>query len=57
MSSSETIPVDNKLTLSSLSPIGGLPTGVYVQETNPLFAQGDVKQTDVKTDIALVNGR
>ena len=52
---SETIPVDNKLTLSSLSPIGGLPTGVYVQETNPLFAQGDVKQTDVKTDIALVN--
>ena len=42
--------------MNSLSPIGGLPTGVYVQETNPLFSQGDMKQTDLKTDIALVNG-
>ena len=31
-------------------------TGVYVQETNPLFSQGDLKQTDLKTDLALING-
>ena len=52
----ETIPVDKKLTGNSLTPMGGLHTGVYVQETNPLFSQGDMKQTDLKTDIALVNG-
>ena len=52
----ETIPVDNKLTWNSLTPIGKLQTGVYVQETNPLFSQGDIKATDIKTDIALVNG-
>ena len=53
----KTIPVEEKnLTWNSLSPIGGLPTGVYVQETNPLFSQGDLKQTDLKTDLALING-
>ena len=52
----ETIPVDKKLTGNSLTPMGGLHTGVYVQEINPLFSQGDMKQTDLKTDIALVNG-
>lgn len=52
----ETIPVNKKLTFNSLTPMGGLHTGVYVQETNPLFKQGDIKATDLKTDIALVNG-
>ena len=52
----ETIPVDKKLSWNSFTPIGRLQTGVYVQETNPLFSQGDIKQTDLKTDIALVNG-
>lgn len=51
-----TIPVEKQLQWGSLTPIGGLSTGVYVQETNPLFSQGDIKQTDIKTDIALVNG-
>lgn len=50
------IPVDNQLSLRSMTPIGTLKTGVYVQETNPLFSQGDLKATDIKTDIALVNG-
>lgn len=52
----ETIPVSKKLAWNALTPIGKLQTGVYVQETNPLFSQGDLKQTDLKTDIALVNG-
>lgn len=52
----ETIPVDNKLTWKAYTPIGSLQTGVYVQETNPLFSQGDLRQTDLKTDIALLNG-
>ena len=51
-----TIPVEKQLQSGSLAQIGGLSTGVYVQETNPLFSQGDIKQTDLKTDISLVNG-
>lgn len=51
-----TIPVEKQLQWGSLASIGGLSTGVYVQETNPLFSQGDIKQTDLKTDISLVNG-
>lgn len=51
----ETIPVDKQLKWNSLTPMGGLHTGVYVQETNPLFRQGDIKSTDLKTDMALVN--
>ncbi|KAB7671813.1 flagellar hook-basal body protein [Bacillus sp. B1-b2] len=37
------------------SNIGALSTGVYMQETTPLFTQGDINQTDLKTDLALVN--
>ncbi|WP_445488848.1 flagellar hook-basal body protein [Niallia sp. 03133] len=35
--------------------IGSLATGVYMQEAIPNFVQGDVQQTDLKTDLALVN--
>lgn len=37
----------------NFSPTGALNTGVYMQETIPRFIQGDVKQTDQKTDLAL----
>jgi len=37
------------------STIGSLGTGVYMQEAIPTFTQGDITQTDLKTDIALVN--
>lgn len=37
------------------SKIGHLNTGVYMQQTIPNFVQGDVQQTGVKTDMALVN--
>jgi flagellar basal-body rod protein FlgF len=35
--------------------IGSLSTGVYMQETIPRFIQGDNKETDNKTDMALTN--
>src|SRR5690625_3306964 len=37
-------------------PIGSLHTGVYVQETIPNNEQGDLKETRITTDVALVNG-
>lgn len=36
--------------------IGYLATGVYMQEAIPKFTQGDLNQTDLNTDLALVNG-
>jgi flagellar basal-body rod protein FlgG len=37
------------------TPIGSLATGVYMQEAIPRFIQGDTKETDNKTDMALVD--
>jgi len=34
--------------------IGPLHTGVYVQEVLPLYTQGDMKETNVPSDIALI---
>ncbi|MFG6119485.1 flagellar hook-basal body protein [Thalassobacillus sp. B23F22_16] len=36
--------------------LGGLNTGTYLQETVPDFAQGDIRETGIGTDLALVNG-
>ncbi|MFC7371491.1 flagellar hook-basal body protein [Fictibacillus iocasae] len=36
--------------------VGMLSTGVYLQETIPDFKQGDIKETGVKTDLALLQG-
>lgn len=52
----ETIPNGNEKKMPSFAQVGSLNTGVYIQETNPLFKQGDIKQTDLKTDLALVHG-
>lgn len=35
--------------------VGSLSTGVYMQEAIPRFIQGDTKETDNKTDMALVD--
>ncbi|MFD6206486.1 flagellar hook-basal body protein [Peribacillus sp. NPDC060253] len=51
----KTIPTENKLSMSTLSKIGGLSTGVYVQEANPLFTQGTLEETQLNTDIALAD--
>jgi flagellar basal-body rod protein FlgF len=38
-------------------PVGILSTGVYVQETTPNFMQGDLRETGIKTDVALLQGQ
>ncbi|MBO1000421.1 flagellar hook-basal body protein [Bacillus sp. SD075] len=51
----KTVPTENKLSMSNLSRVGGLSTGVYVQEANPLFTQGTLEETQLNTDISLVD--
>ncbi|MGD7043010.1 flagellar hook-basal body protein [Jeotgalibacillus proteolyticus] len=50
------IPSQNGGTLSNSPVVGALNTGVYMQETMPHFTQGDVRETGLSTDIALVQG-
>ncbi|TKH06824.1 flagellar hook-basal body protein [Peribacillus simplex] len=52
----KTVPTENKLSMTNLSQVGGLSTGVYVQEANPLFTQGALEETQLNTDISLVDG-
>ncbi|KQU20196.1 hypothetical protein ASG65_03840 [Bacillus sp. Leaf13] len=52
---SKTIPTENKLSMSKFSQVGSLSTGVYVQETNPLFTQGTLEETHLNTDLTLVD--
>ncbi len=49
-------PAKNGGNLRTASSIGGLNTGVYMQEMIPLFKQGDIRETGLRTDVALVNG-
>ncbi|MFD2922955.1 flagellar hook-basal body protein [Halobacillus naozhouensis] len=44
------------LNLPAGKQIGSLHTGVYMQETVPKFSQGDLRETGIKTDLALLNG-
>ncbi|MCQ6274641.1 flagellar hook-basal body protein [Bacillus sp. V3B] len=46
---------ENGLPRTVQKTIGSLNTGVYMQEAIPLFRQGDIKQTDLKTDVALLD--
>lgn len=50
------LPVQNNVHLPNNRPIGSLNTGVYVQETIPNFQQGDMKETNMYTDFAIVQG-
>lgn len=50
------IPTDNDLHLKTMNRVGAISAGVYMQETIPLFTQGQVNETELTTDIALVNG-
>src|SRR4051794_40709861 len=58
MSSIETarIPTQNGLQMKGLSPVGPISTGVYMQETLPLFTQGQLRETELTTDVALMDG-
>lgn len=52
---SKTVPTENKLSIPGFSKVGGLSTGVYVQEANPLFTQGTLEETGLHTDMALAD--
>lgn len=52
----EKSPAKNGGTLRTANGIGGLNTGVYMQEMTPLFKQGDIRETGLATDVALVDG-
>jgi len=50
------IPTTEGLKLPVNNLVGSLNTGVYVQETVPYFEQGTLKETELLTDLALING-
>jgi len=50
------IPTTNGLNLPISQPIGSLNTGAYIHEMVPDYAQGDLRQTGMTTDMAIVNG-
>lgn len=50
------VPTKKGLNLNLIQPIGNLSTGIYLQETMPNFAQGDIYETEYTTNLALVNG-
>ncbi|WP_281974488.1 flagellar hook-basal body protein [Halobacillus litoralis] len=53
---SESIPVSRGLNVPVRGHVGSLNTGVYMQEAIPSFAQGDIRETGVGTDFALIQG-
>ena len=53
---SVSIPTEDKVSGKYASPVGAISAGVYMQETIALQTQGQLKQTDIQTDIALING-
>jgi len=53
---SRKLPVKNGWSVPMQNQIGSLNTGVYVQEMVPDFNQGDLKETGISTDLALING-
>ncbi|PQD96138.1 flagellar biosynthesis protein FlgC [Pradoshia eiseniae] len=53
---SEKIPVEKSFNISKLRSVGAINTGVYLQEAIPSFAQGNVKETEHSTDLALIDG-
>ncbi|MGE6257892.1 flagellar hook-basal body protein [Heyndrickxia sporothermodurans] len=52
---SKNIPVENNISYSQFNNIGALNTGVYLQEAIPKFLQGDLQETEQKTDVAIID--
>lgn len=50
----QSVPTSKKLNFTTGSLVGSVNTGVYTQELVPNFKQGGLKETDQKTDLALV---
>lgn len=51
------LPVKRNFSVPTRRPMGSLHTGVYVQEMIPDFSQGDIKETQLSTDFALITGQ
>jgi flagellar basal-body rod protein FlgF len=51
----QTIPTTNGLNINGSTTIGSINTGVYMQEALPNYRQGDIKETGLKTDVALLD--
>ncbi|WP_404348193.1 flagellar hook-basal body protein [Sutcliffiella horikoshii] len=49
------IPTTKPISFSQNQTIGGLHTGVYLQETAPKHIQGDMRPTGNQTDLAILN--
>ncbi|WP_090239694.1 flagellar hook-basal body protein [Lentibacillus halodurans] len=50
------VPTSRGLNFPMQNPIGSMNTGVYVHENIPDYGQGDVRETGISTDLALVDG-
>lgn len=50
------IPIEKNLNFQNAQEIGGLNTGVYLQETLANYVQGSLMQTNLTTDVALIDG-
>lgn len=50
------LPVQESINKRTKQPIGTLNTGVYVQELTPNFSQGPIRETEMVTDMAIVDG-
>ncbi|MBU8881084.1 flagellar hook-basal body protein [Bacillus sp. FJAT-29790] len=51
----QSIPTEKGLNLPVTKRVGLLSTGVYMQEAIPAFMQGDMKETGLQTDVALLD--
>jgi flagellar basal-body rod protein FlgG len=51
----QSVPAEKGLNLPFNKRIGSLNTGVYMQESLPSFMQGDLKDTGLNTDLALLD--
>ncbi|MGE8207064.1 flagellar hook-basal body protein [Heyndrickxia sp. NPDC080065] len=51
----KSIPVENNISFSKFQTIGALNTGVYLQEAIPKFKQGDLQETELNTDLAIID--
>ena len=54
---STNIPTENGLNHMYANPTGGINAGIYMQETLANYTQGQLLETELATDIALINGQ
>src|SRR5690625_4890569 len=50
------LPVQESMNRRTSHPVGSLNTGAYAQELTPNFGQGTIRETQMETDIAILDG-